>query len=151
MFDIQPHVYLGTNSLCKPMSPGTHPALLELLEVPQLMDACVRNGSYDDALDLRAFVRKLAVMHGDLGMAQRLLGEATAVADTMLRQLLARLRTNIQLPECLRVIGFLRRLEAFPEQVGSTLCLHLWQQLTPILGSDEGPLCLHWSFPAEAL
>ena len=90
------------------------------------MDACVRNGSYDDALDLRAFVRKLAVMHGDLGMAQRLLGEATAVADTMLRQLLARLRTNIQLPECLRVIGFLRRLEAFPEQVGgSSVCLHV--------------------------
>ena len=120
---------------------GTHPALLELLEVPQLMDACVRNGSYDDALDLRAFVRKLAVMHGDLGMAQRLLGEATTVADTMLRQLLARLRTNIQLPECLRVIGFLRRLEAFPEQVGGFVlpprhCISL--RSLPLCGR---PLC----------
>lgn len=40
--------------------------LLELLEVPQLMDACVRNGSYDDALDLRAFVAKMALLHADL-------------------------------------------------------------------------------------
>ncbi len=39
-------------------------ALAELLEVPQLMEACVRNGSYDEALDLKAFVNKLGFMHG---------------------------------------------------------------------------------------
>ena len=27
------------------------------------MDICVRNGNYDDALDLRAFVAKLALIH----------------------------------------------------------------------------------------
>lgn len=43
--------------------------LLELLEVPQLMDACVRNGSYDDALDLRAFIAKMALLHADLKVA----------------------------------------------------------------------------------
>jgi hypothetical protein len=45
---------------------GQHPVLLELLEVPQLMDTCVRNGNYDDALDLRAFISKMAVMHPNL-------------------------------------------------------------------------------------
>lgn len=40
--------------------------LLDILEVPQLMDICVRNGNYDDALDLRAFVAKLALIHPQL-------------------------------------------------------------------------------------
>ena len=40
-----------------------HPVILELLEIPQLMKACVRNGSYDEALDLRAFAAKIALLH----------------------------------------------------------------------------------------
>ncbi|KAK9811427.1 hypothetical protein WJX72_003806 [[Myrmecia] bisecta] len=95
---------------------SNHSTLLELLEVPQLMDTCVRNGNYDDALDLRAFVGKLAFMHADLAVVQGLVAEVDATSQAMLQQLLQKLRGSIQLPECLRVIGYLRRLSAFSEQ-----------------------------------
>ena len=48
-------------------------------------------------------------------MVQRLLGEVEAASAAMLAGLLARLKGPIQLPECLRVVGCLRRLAAFPE------------------------------------
>lgn len=46
---------------------------------------------------------------------QRLLGEVEAASAAMLEGLLAKLGGPIQLPECLRVVGCLRRLAAFPE------------------------------------
>ena len=50
-----------------------------------------------------------------LQIVQRLLGEVEAASAAMLAGLLARLKGPIQLPECLRVVGCLRRLAAFPE------------------------------------
>lgn len=47
----------------------------------------------------------------------RLLEEVDAAAAGLLEVLLAKLRGSVQLPECLRIIGFLRRLAAFSEQV----------------------------------
>jgi hypothetical protein len=41
-----------------PCATGTHPAVVEVLEVAQLMDTCCRSGNFDEALDLRAFVNK---------------------------------------------------------------------------------------------
>ncbi|CAI5532559.1 unnamed protein product [Closterium sp. Naga37s-1] len=94
---------------------ATHPTLMDLLEIPQLMDTCVRNGNYDEALDLEAFVAKLTTMHARLPVIQQLAVEVRHTTQAMLSQLLLRLRSNIQLPECLRVIGYLRRLAVFSE------------------------------------
>ncbi|KAI5082344.1 hypothetical protein GOP47_0002087 [Adiantum capillus-veneris] len=94
---------------------ANHSAILDLLEIPQLMDTCVRNGNYDEALDLEAFVSKLATMHSKLPVIQTLVTDVKQITHSMLSQLLQRLRSSIQLPECLRVIGYLRRLGVFTE------------------------------------
>lgn len=92
-----------------------HPALLDLLEVPALMDTCIRSANFDQALDLRAYGNKLAVVHGELPVVRRLVEDVAAASRSMLEQLLARLAGSIQLPECLRIIGYLRRLALFSE------------------------------------
>lgn len=46
--------------------------LLELLDAPQLMDTCVRNGIYDEALDLHAFIMRVSLLHPDMPIVKLL-------------------------------------------------------------------------------
>ncbi|MFS7991894.1 putative oligomeric Golgi complex subunit 8, cullin repeat-like-containing domain superfamily [Helianthus anomalus] len=94
---------------------ANHSTLLDLLEIPQLMETCVRNGNYDEALDLEAFVSKLSTMHPKLPVIQALAVEVQEITKSLLSQLLQKLRSNIQLPECLRIIGYLRRIGVYSE------------------------------------
>ncbi|XP_043722545.1 conserved oligomeric Golgi complex subunit 8-like [Telopea speciosissima] len=94
---------------------ANHSILLDLLEIPQLMDTCVRNGNYDEALDLEAFVCKLSTMHPKIPAIQALAAEVRQTTQSLLSQLLQKLRSNIELPECLRIIGYLRRIGVFSE------------------------------------
>ena len=87
-----------------------HSQLLEILEIPQLLDTAVRNEYYEEALDLAAFARKLEARHADVHLTKDLVVAVDACEQQLMQQLLAKLQSNIQLPVCLHVIGLLRRL-----------------------------------------
>ena len=117
-----------------------HMQILDILELPQLMDACVRNYLYDGALDIAAFANVLERRHAlrpshsasteknatSQGGATVVLGVVSEIRTTMVTlrdNLLQKLRTPVQLPLCLNIISSLRRLDtlvlekAKPEQL----------------------------------
>jgi len=97
------------------LSLARHTTLLEVLELPQLMETVVRNGHYDEALQLSAYVARLVKRQPGVPVLEDI-GRAVSVSlQLMLQQLLSQLRAPVQLPQCLKVISYLRRLDVFGE------------------------------------
>jgi hypothetical protein len=90
-----------------------HSQLLEVLEIPQVVDTCVRNGYYEEALDLCSHVRHMERKHTHIPIVKGIWEDVERSMRLMQSQLLASLRASIQLPACLRAVGFLRRMECF--------------------------------------
>jgi hypothetical protein len=105
-----------------------HSSLLELLELPSLMDACVRSSLYEDALSIAAFANTLERRHLMDNRAQKqdaaeeehpqtrgmvvvgVISEIRRREADLRRQLIHRLRGDVTMPQCLEVVTALRRL-----------------------------------------
>ena len=57
----------------------------------------------------------MGLLHPDIPAVRLLQKQVAEVGQMMLQQLLAKLRSSLQLPECLRTMGYLRRIAAFSE------------------------------------
>lgn len=88
---------------------------MELLEAPQLMDTFIRNGYYEDAMELQSHIQKLLIRHPEIKLLKRIAAEISGGTSLMLQQLTHLLRSSISFPLCIRVIGYLRKMEAFAE------------------------------------
>ncbi|GMF56702.1 unnamed protein product [Phytophthora fragariaefolia] len=91
--------------------------LTELLEIPQLLEACIHNELFDSALDVIQFANETFQAEGGAEAARNLVidclvREVAEMTATMREKLLQKLREDLQLALCVRVVGYLRRLDA---------------------------------------
>lgn len=98
--------------------------LLDLLDMPSLMRALVHSQLYDEALELREHSQKLRMLHSKQPLVLSVCTHVDTLTHQMVAQLLVALRDSVQLPTCLRIVGFLRRLDVFPELTLRMLFLH---------------------------
>lgn len=89
--------------------------LTDLLEIPQLMETCVWNGYYSEAMDLASHVRLLQVRY-PLSIIKSIHQQVQSSSDLMLVQLISHLRKPIRLAAAMNVVGFLRRMDVFESE-----------------------------------
>lgn len=87
--------------------------LVDIFEIPQLMDTCVRNGYYSEAMDLTAHVSLLLMRYNNIPIIQNIHEKVQRSSDMMLIQLISLLRGPIKLPAAMNVIGYLRQMSSF--------------------------------------
>lgn len=107
--------------------------LLEILEIPQLMENCILESRYEDALELASYVQKMGENYGNIGVIsvrffdykrnysikffilQSIVQSVDSLWHSMLVELVGQLKTDLQLPKCLQIVGYLRRMQAFSD------------------------------------
>lgn len=90
-------------------------AISDILEMPRLMSTLIAAEFYDEALELREYAIRMAVTHPDEKLIIAVCRDMEILTQQMILKLLIVLRNPVQLPMCLRVVGFLRRLGVFSE------------------------------------
>lgn len=61
---------IGASRRMNSLTLNRHTEILEILEIPQLMDTCVRNGYYEEALELATYVKRMEKKHTSLPVIQ---------------------------------------------------------------------------------
>lgn len=90
-----------------------HSSLLELLELPSLMDACVRSNLYEEALSIAAFANTLERRHTEKNeVVLKVISQVRSRQGDLRRHLLHCLKNQVTMPECLEIVTALRRLNS---------------------------------------
>ncbi|KZT08821.1 Dor1-domain-containing protein [Laetiporus sulphureus 93-53] len=92
-----------------------HDKLYDVLSLPLLLDSCVRNHNYTDALLLANHSNSLSQRFPSNPLVQSVKAECDARVQAMLGQLLRMLSEQAKLPALFRAAGFLRKMGVLTE------------------------------------
>lgn len=92
-----------------------HDKLYDVLSLPLLLDSCVRNHNYNEALLLANHASTLAKRFPNNSLVQSVRDECESRMQAMLGQLLGVLHEQAKLPALFRAVTFLRKMEVLDE------------------------------------
>ncbi|KAN0025398.1 hypothetical protein ACTFIU_003659 [Dictyostelium citrinum] len=98
--------------------------LLDILEIPQLMDTCIKNNSFDEALQLESFSKKIYKQYSNNSVIVEIIKEIKVCTRSLISTLQQQLRQDITLTNCIKTIGYLRRLSIYKENELKIIFLH---------------------------
>ncbi|THH33363.1 hypothetical protein EUX98_g857 [Antrodiella citrinella] len=93
-----------------------HDKLYDMLSLPMLLDSCIRNHNYNEALLLASHSATLSKRFPNNPLIQSVRAECDARVQAMLTQLLGVLNEPAKLPALFRTVNFLRKMEVMDEQ-----------------------------------
>lgn len=80
-----------------------------------MIDTFVKNGHYDEAMDLCLFSHRIRSRYPDLEILRHICDQVDQASQRMLNQLITLLSGAVKLPLCIRVIGYLKRLDVYSD------------------------------------
>ena len=91
--------------------------MTELLEIPQLLEACILNELFDSALDVVQLASEMFDDGENAGASHNvvtkcLMREVMEMTKALRKRLLQKLREDLQLALCVRIVGHVRRLDS---------------------------------------
>ncbi|KAL0575016.1 hypothetical protein V5O48_006945 [Marasmius crinis-equi] len=99
-----------------------HEKIRDLLDIPLLIETCVRNGYFSEALALSTHAKSIASSYSTSSRTPPLvltsvMSEVQTAVDHMLLTLLSTLQEpNRKLPALWKAVNFIRKMEAFPNE-----------------------------------
>ncbi|KAH3767813.1 conserved oligomeric Golgi complex subunit 8 [Pelomyxa schiedti] len=91
-------------------------SVIEILEIPQLMDACIRNQAYEEALVLSQHARKQLNQNPSIKLLQ-LIASETSQLEVVLQQYIEQsLCTPLQLPSVAKSVLLLKKMDVYSPQ-----------------------------------
>lgn len=93
-----------------------HDKLYDVLSLPLLLDSCIRNHNYGEALMLSNHSTHLSKQFPSNPLIQSVQAECDARVQVMLRQLLGTLTEQAKLPSLFKSISFLRKMVVMDEK-----------------------------------
>uniref|UniRef100_A0A6B2L2J8 Conserved oligomeric Golgi complex subunit 8 n=1 Tax=Arcella intermedia TaxID=1963864 RepID=A0A6B2L2J8_9EUKA len=92
-----------------------HNVLLELLELPQLMDTCVKGKFYEEALELEQYAASLYQNYPSSSIVMDIMKDVAVSTSIMISQLHIQLSSQCKLSDAIRIVNFLKRLGIYSE------------------------------------